>query len=219
MKQTKGFDKVISILKKDMKKYTNPSVTQISNTSKDPFKVMISCILSLRTRDQTTLAASERLFKLAGTPEETAKLTTKQIEKAIYPVGFYKTKAVRIKNMCKVLIEKYSSRVPDSMEELLKFKGVGRKTANIVIVYGFHKEGLPIDVHCNRIPNRLGWVKTKTPEQTEEKLRKLLPKKLWLDFNNIFVTFGQNICLPVGPKCFKCPIEKYCKYERKNLRG
>lgn len=202
--------KVVAILKKEMKKYRTPIVTEVS-WRKEPFLVLISCILSLRTKDRTTSEASARLFRLAKTPERMVKLTTKQIENAIYPVGFYITKAKRIKEICKVLIEKYNSRVPDEIDELLKLKGVGRKTANIVLAFAYNKPALPIDTHCHRIPNRLGWVKTKTPEQTETELRKIIPKRLWRDFNDIFVTFGQNICVPISPWCSRCLIAKYCR--------
>jgi endonuclease-3 len=148
-------------------------------------------------------------------PQKMVKLTTKQIENAIYPVGFYRVKARRIKDISQVLLDDYRSKVPDNIEELLKLKGVGRKTANIVIVYGFNKPGMPIDIHCHRIPNRLGWVQTKTPEQTEKELRKLIPKRFWLDFNNTFVTFGQNVCKPVRPFCDRCPVSRYCRYYRR----
>lgn len=219
MISTKDMETVIKKIKEHVSQFKDPVVTKISNTNKSSFDVLISCILSLRTRDETTLEASKRLFKLARTPEKMLKLTEKQIEKAIYPVGFYKTKTRNIKQICKDLIERYDSKVPDKMDDLLTLKGVGRKTANIVLVYGHRKEGLPIDVHCHRIPNRLGWFKTKTPEETEEVLRKILPKKYWKDFNNNFVTFGQNTCKPIGPKCFICPVEKYCKYDKKTIKG
>jgi endonuclease-3 len=135
----------------------------------------------------------------------------KKIEKAIYPVGFYRTKAKRIKEISKTLIDEYNSEVPDEMEELLKLKGVGRKTANIVLAFAYHKPAMPVDTHCHRIPNRLGWIKTKNPEKTEIALREIVPKRLWVDFNNIFVIFGQNICVPVSPFCSKCPVSKYCR--------
>ena len=139
------------------------------------------------------------------------KLKTREIEKLIYPVGFYKTKAKNLKILCRQLLDNHKGKVPHSEEDLLKLKNVGRKTMNIVRTYGFDDpEGLAIDIHCFRIPNRLGWVKTKTPEETEFVLRKTLPKKYWRDFNDIFVIFGQNICVPVSPFCYKCPISKYC---------
>lgn len=205
---------VMAALKREAKRFKQPIVTELADEKEDPFLVLISCLLSLRTKDATTEEASERLFALADTPQAMVKLPVAKIKKAIYPVGFYKTKAKRIKEICAVLIESYGSKVPDDFDELMKLKGVGSKTANIVMVYGFNKSGLPIDTHCHRIPNRLGWVKTKTPEQTEAALRVLLPKKYWHDFNDLFVQFGQNICRPVGPRCGECPVSRYCKYYR-----
>lgn len=209
-----NIDKVMKILKKEAIKLKIPIVTRVSK-QRNPFLVLVSCILSLRTRDETTAKASGRLFSQARTPKAMAKLSARQIEKAIYPVGFYKTKAKRIKKIAGTIAEK---GMPRTFDELMQLKGVGRKTANIVLVYGYNKEGLPIDTHCHRIPNRLGWIKTKTPEQTEEALRKKLPKKYWHDFNDIFVKFGQNICKPVHPMCRKCPVNRYCNYYKTNKK-
>ncbi|MBU0756414.1 MAG: endonuclease III [Planctomycetes bacterium] len=191
--------------------FEEPSLTEISRKTRDPFQVLISCILSLRTRDETTRAASKRLFTRCDTPQRMQRLKPGTIEKAIYPVGFYRTKALRIIEICKKLIKDHEGRVPDTLEELLALPGVGPKTANIVLVYGFRKPGLPIDTHCHRIPNRIGWVKTKTPEETEQVLRKTLPKKYWMSFNDCFVQFGQNVCKPIGPRCNECVIEKFCE--------
>ncbi len=212
MPSEKQIAAVLSILKKEMKKYKDPALTEIAERSRDPFKVLVSCILSLRTKDATTAKASGRLFALADKPQKMARLSTKQIAKAIYPAGFYRTKARRIKKICQEIVRKYEGKVPDDFDTLMEFKGVGRKTANIVMVYGFNKEGLPVDTHCHRIPNRLEWVNTKTPEKTEFALRRLMPKKYWNDFNNLFVTFGQNICLPRNPKCHACPVFDYCSF-------
>ena len=209
MKEIK-FDQIFMLLKKESKKWKNPFVTELESLEKNPFNTLISCLLSLRTKDNVTAKASLRLLRRYNTPEKIIKLTNKKIEELIYPVGFYKTKAKRIKEICEVLIKNYNSKVPESFDELIKLKGVGRKTANIVMVYGYKKQGLPIDIHCHRIPNRLGWVKTKTPEETEKELIKILPKKYWHDFNSLFVQFGQNICVPVSPFCSRCPINKYC---------
>ena len=168
--------------------------------------------MSLRTKDEVTEKASLRLLKKHNTPEKLLTLSEKEIESLIYPVGFYKTKAKRLREISKSLIENYSSEVPKDFDELLKLKGVGRKTANIVMVYGHKKHGyVPIDVHCHRIPNRLGWINTKTPEGTEFEIKKILPEQYWDDFNDMFVTFAQKICVPISPFCSKCPIEKYCK--------
>lgn len=212
MPTQKEIGSVIALIKKEVGHFENPIVTEIGEQTRSPYQVLVSCLLSLRTRDYTTAKASTRLFSLAKTPQKMVSLSTKQIEKAIYPVGFYRVKAKRIKAISKTLLEEYKGKVPDSLEELLKLKGVGRKTANIVMVYGFQKDGLPIDIHCHRIPNRLGWVNTKTPEKTEIELRKLIPHRYWLAFNDTFVTFGQNICKPARPRCWECPVTRYCRY-------
>ncbi len=203
-------DNIVTILKRENKKYVVPIVTIVSMT-KSPFMVLVSCILSLRTKDKVTAEASNRLFKLAVNPANMLKISTREIEKAIYPVGFYKTKAIRIKEICKVLLDDYGSVVPDEIDELLKLKGVGRKTANLVVTLGYGKLGICVDTHVHRISNRLGLVKTKTPEQTEFALRKKLPKKHWLIYNDLLVTYGQNLCAPISPWCSKCKIFKYCK--------
>lgn len=214
MQEIKHLDEIFKLLKKELEKYTMPVVSHpdwddIVNT---PFTTLISCLLSLRTKDDVTAKASYRLFKKYNTPKQFITVSEDEIQSLIYPVGFYKTKAKRIKDISKTLLEKYNGEVPNDFNELLKLKGVGRKTANIVMVYGHKKKGfLPIDTHCHKIPNRLGWVKTKTPEQTEHELKKVLPKKYWDDFNHLFVKFGQTICVPISPFCSKCPIEKYCK--------
>jgi len=181
------------------------------STRKDPFLTLISCLLSLRTKDEVTAKASERLFTLAKNPGEMLNLKKEEIEAAIYPVGFYKRKAEQILEICRVLIEKCDSRVPDEIDELLKLKGVGRKTANIVITMGYNKPGIAVDTHVHRISNRLGLVETKTPHQTEFALRELLPKKYWIIFNDLLVMHGQNTCTPISPKCSICPITECCK--------
>ena len=204
------FDIIIPILEKTVRELDAPIVTRIKKEDNDPFKILIGTILSLRTKDKTTDEASKRLFAAANTPLEIAKLSTEEIQKLIYPVGFYKRKAQEIKEISEVLIEKYNGKVPDSLGELLKIKGVGRKTANLVITEAFDEYGICVDTHVHRISNRLGWVKTKTPEQTEMALRKILPKQYWKTINPILVTFGQHICKPVSPLCSSCPIESYC---------
>ena len=177
---------------------------------KDPYLVLIFCILSLRTKDETTYPASLRLFELAKTPHEMMDIPEEAIEKAIYPVGFYKNKAKQIKELSKEIVEKYHGEVPCDIEEMCKFKGVGRKTANLTMAKGFCKPAICVDVHVHRICNRLGYVHTKEPDETELVLRGQLPKDLWLDINTILVTFGQNICRPVAPKCDICPIKDFC---------
>ena len=206
----KRIDEIISKLKKVSKSWVMPSVSFVAIQTKDPFRILISTLLSLRTKDQTTIEASKRLFALAFTPETMRKLSQKQIEKAIFPVGFYRTKAQRILEICETLLEKYQGKVPDTLEELLELKGVGRKTANLVITLGFGKHGICVDTHVHRISNRLGIVKTKTPHETEFTLMKVLPKKHWINYNDLLVGFGQNICAPISPWCSRCPIEKRC---------
>ena len=203
-------DDIVSILKRENKKYIVPIVTIVSMT-KSPFMVLISCLLSLRTKDKVTGEASNRLFKLADNPEKMLDLSTESIEKAIYPVGFYKTKSKRIKEICKTLLDDYGGVVPDEIDELLKLKGVGRKTANLTVTLGYGKLGICVDTHVHRISNRLGLVTTKTPEQTEFSLRKILPQKHWLIYNDLLVTYGQNLCVPISPWCSKCKIFEYCK--------
>lgn len=211
MPKPKNIDKIISLLKKQSKQFENPIATEIGEKTKDPFLVLISCILSLRTKDTTTGPAAKRLFSLADNPKDMLKLTKKQIEKAIFPVGFYPTKAKYILKTCKILINNYNGKVPDSEEELLKLSGIGRKCMGIVMNYGFGKNThIPVDTHVFKVVNRLGWVKTKTPEKTEQALMKIIPRKYWHDLNDLLVRHGQNICVPVSPFCSKCSISKYC---------
>lgn len=209
----KNIDKIISLLKKEVKIFVNPIVTKIGEETRSPFMVLISCLLSLRTQDKTTGPVAKKLFYIAKTPKEITKMPLKKLQKIIKPVNYYITKSKRIKEISKTIISRYNGEVPNTFEELMTLKGVGRKTANIVMTYGFFKKDyIPIDTHCHRIPNRLGWIKTKTPEQTEFALKDILPKKYWQDFNDLFVLFGQNICRPIGPHCWECPVSKYCRY-------
>ena len=211
--QIKHIDEIFTKLKETLKAYKQPIVSRPKpNIPHTPFTTLISCLLSLRTKDAVTADAANRLLSKYDTPEKIVTLSRHEIEPLIYPVGFYKTKARRIIELSQNLIQNYDGKVPDDFDALLKLKGVGRKTANIVMVYGHHKHGyLPIDTHCHRIPNRLGWIQTKTPEETEQQLKKALPEQYWDDFNDLFVTFGQTICVPISPFCSKCPIKKYCK--------
>ena len=202
---------VIKILKKNRKKFIVPALTEIAR-ERDPFKVLVSCILSLRTRDATTVKVSEQLYKIADTPKKIASMNVKTLASIIRPVNYYKTKAKRIKAMSEKLVKEFNGKVPGDMDTLMTFKGVGRKTANIVVVYGFNKHGIPVDTHVHRVSNRLGWVETKTPEKTETALRQLLPRKYWIDLNDLFVQFGQNICTPRNPRCHDCPISRHCRY-------
>jgi endonuclease III len=177
---------------------------------KNPFKILIACLLSLRSRDETTEKISKELFQVADSPDKIIALPLRRLEGIIYSTGHYHKKALVLKNVSEELIKRFNSKVPETKEELLSIKGIGPKTANIVLNFAFNKPTLPIDTHCHRIPNRLGWVETKTPEKTEQELSKILPKKYWFEFNGIFVLFGRTICQPVSPKCTICPIKRYC---------
>ena len=205
----KNIDKII----KGIKDANLPQrdFVKMMETFHDPFKVLICCILSLRTNDLTTYPCSLRMLELGTTPQDFLNVDVETLAKAIYPVGFYKNKAQQILDISKELVENYDGKVPASIDELVKFKGVGRKTANLVMAKGFGIPAICVDVHVHRISNRLGWVKTKTPEETEIELRKLLPEKYWLDINTILVTFGQNLCKPQRPMCETCPIQEYCE--------
>jgi len=203
-------DTVLKIIQHENKRFVEPIVTTISR-KRTPFHVLISCLLSLRTKDQTTSEASRRLFAVADNPEEMTKIPIPKLEKLIYPVGFYRTKARKIKEICKILIAEYNSMVPDEIDELLKLNGVGRKTANLVVTLGYKKPGICVDTHVHRITNRLGYVKTKNPHETEFTLREKLPKKYWLTINDLLVTYGQNLCVPISPKCSICAVNTHCK--------
>jgi len=202
-------DKIVTTLEKA--KQPQSEFVKLMDSFKDPYLVLIACILSLRTNDRTTYPATLRMLKLAKTPQEMANVKVEDLEKAIYPVGFYKNKAGQIIELSKVLVEKYESKVPCDIDELCKFRGVGRKTANLVLSEGFNTPAICVDVHVHRIFNRIGYLKTKTPEETEFALREKLPKKYWIPINSLLVTHGQNICKPIKPLCSNCPVEKYCR--------
>ena len=202
--------RVITQLKAAAPGWNAPVVTLIANQSDDPFQILISCLLSLRTKDETTGPAALRLFQLARTPETMLKLSAKDIERAIYPVGFYRTKARTILELCRTLITHYGGAVPNDLDELLSLKGVGRKTANLVITQGFRKPGICVDTHVHRISNRWGFVRTKDPHATEMALRRKLPPQYWLEYNDLLVAFGQTICQPISPWCSRCPVSSYC---------
>ncbi len=187
-----------------------PWLETMASRKRDPFRILISCILSLRTQDKTTGEASERLFSLASTPKKMAALSAREIEKAIYPVGFYRVKARTIKSICRDLVDTYHSRVPDDIDELLKLKGVGRKTANLVVTLGYNKPGICVDTHVHRITNRWGYVTTTSPEKTEFALREKLPAEYWIGINGLLVAFGQGICKPVSPLCSSCGLVRFC---------
>ncbi len=209
---SKTFIKVLDILEKEFPKWNAPVVSLMAKREhRTPFQILISTIISLRTKDEVTAEASERLFKLADNPYDMLKLSEEEIAKAIYPAGFYRNKAKTIKKISRILVEKYNGQVPDSLEELLKLPGVGRKTANIVLALSFNKPAICVDVHVHRITNRLGFVKTKTPEETEQELMKKVPREYWNKINDLLVAFGQTICKPVSPFCSKCPVSQYCE--------
>ncbi len=203
---------VIKILERECAALKTPYVTVVAESGKkSPFKVLVSCIISLRTKDEVTMAAGKRLFALAGTPSELASLEEEVIEKAIYPAGFYRTKAKTLKALAGDLRDNHGAKVPHTIEGLLKLRGVGRKTANLVVTMGYGKPGICVDTHVHRIVNRWGLVSTKAPEKTEFALREVLPKRYWIRFNDLLVTYGQNICRPVSPFCSKCAIAQYCE--------
>ena len=185
-------------------------MAEVAAERRDPFRVLIACLLSLRTKDETTGPAAARLFALADTPETMRRLPAKQIERAIFPVGFYRTKARVVLGVCRDLLERFGGQVPDDIDRLLTLKGVGRKTANLVVTQGFNKPGICVDIHVHRISNRLGYVKTKNPTETETALRKQLPRRYWIGYNDLFVSFGQSICHPVSPRCSECPVRPRC---------
>jgi len=208
--QDKNIYKIMNILSKIYPSTERTTLNRMRKKS-NAFKILISCLLSLRTQDKNTEIASRRLFAVADTPRQIVNLPIKKLEELIFSSGHYKKKARTLKHVSKVLLEKYKGKVPDTKEELMSIKGIGPKTANIVLAFAYGQAVLPIDTHCHRIPNRLGWIKTKTPEQTEKELEKILPRKYWNDFNAIFVQFGKDICQPISPWCSKCPVKKYCK--------
>lgn len=203
-------EEIISILGRELEKRELPIVSHLAKGKRNPFVILISTLLSLRTKDEVTSEATKRLFSLASTPQEMLQLSSEIIAKTIYPVGFYKNKAKTILAACRELIDRHNSLVPDTMEQLLALKGVGRKTANLVLTLGFNKEGICVDTHVHRISNRLGYVRTGTPEQTEFALRAKLPHKYWLDYNTLLVAFGRHVCRPISPLCRSCPVRYYC---------
>ena len=205
-----AIQKVMRILRREVRQWDTPIVTLLAETTRDPFKVLISCILSLRTQDGTTREASKRLFAMASSPKEMLGLAGPQIERAIYPVGFYRTKTRTILGICQALQDHYGGGVPEDIPELLKLKGVGRKTANLVVTLGYGKPGICVDTHVHRITNRWGYVRTTSPEKTEFALRRKLPPRYWIEFNDLLVSFGQNLCRPISPFCNSCPMERYC---------
>ncbi|HEU5407061.1 MAG TPA: endonuclease III [Nitrospira sp.] len=201
----------IRIVKREIRRWQEPVVGVVAKESdRDPFLILISTLLSLRTKDRTTREAGDRLFAIARTPAAMLKLPLKKLEQVIYPVGFYRTKAKAIHQICRRLIDEYGGVVPDSIDELVTFPGVGRKTANLVVTIGYGKPGICVDIHVHRISNRWGYIKTKTPEESEQALRRTLPKQYWIIYNDLLVPYGQNLCLPVSPLCRTCKLTELC---------
>jgi endonuclease III len=201
----------IRIVRREIRRWQEPVVGVVAKESnRDPFPILMSTLLSLRTKDKTTREAGIRLFALARTPAAMLELPLKKVEQAIYPVGFYRTKAKSIHQICRRLIDEYGGKVPDSIDELLTLPGVGRKTANLVVTLGFGKPGICVDIHVHRISNRWGYIDTKTPEASEEALRRKLPKQYWIIYNDLLVPYGQNLCLPVSPWCSRCKLADMC---------
>ena len=201
---------VIEILREEYKGWKTPAVTIVAQCNGSPFKVLISCIISLRTKDDVTAQASARIFARAQTPEAMVELSAEEISHLIYPAGFYRTKAEQIVLLSRKLVDECGGSVPDTIDELLQFKGVGRKTANLVMTLGFGKPGICVDTHVHRICNRLGYVSTKNPEETEWALRSNLPPEYWIEINDLLVAFGQNHCYPVSPRCSNCRLAGVC---------
>jgi endonuclease-3 len=185
-------------------------VSHLAAQRHEPFVILISTLLSLRTKDEVTAEATERLFQLAATPQEMLKIPDEKIAETIYPVGFYQVKTRTIHHVCQELIDRFSAKVPDNLDDLLSIKGIGRKTANLVIALAYGKDAICVDIHVHRISNRLGYVNTKTPDQTEYALREKLPRRYWIIYNTIMVSFGRKTCRPVSPLCSRCPVFKYC---------
>ncbi len=205
--QDQDIHRIVRILRKEARRWVVPAIGHYADS---PFTTLISCILSLRTQDRTTMAASARLFSVADTPERILEIQTTRLEELIYPVSFYRVKTKTIRKIATDLIEKFVGKVPDTLEELLKLHGVGRKTANIVVTLAFNKPGIAVDIHVHRISNRLGYVSTKNPDDTEMALREKLPRRYWIVLNDLLVVYGQNLCKPVSPFCSKCAIADYC---------
>jgi len=207
MVTSRNIDRVLEAVRRLVRQWEEPVVGHYRD---DPFTTLISCLLSLRTKDATTRAASERLFRLARTPQAMVRLPIRTMERTIYPVGFYRTKARTLRRVCQALLTRYGGRVPDDLDELLSLKGVGRKTANLVVTLAFQKDGICVDTHVHRISNRWGYVRTKTPEQTEMALRRKLPRRHWQVYNDVLVAFGQHLCRPASPWCSRCPLARSC---------
>lgn len=210
-------DKVIRILRSEFPKWNAPVVSLIAQKTGNPFRVLVCALVSTRTKDETTALVCKRLLERVKTVDDLYSISEEELSRLLYPAGFYRSKARFLKEIAKELKEKYNSRVPDRLEDLLKLKGVGRKVANLVLSEGYQIPAICVDTHVHRITNRWCLVKTKRPEETELKLMEILPKEYWIEFNKLLVAFGQTLCKPLKPLCGVCPIREYCDYEFKTL--
>jgi len=210
MVTNRTIDRVLAAVREADRAWEPAAVAKIAEASRDPFRVLISCILSQQTKDEVTAAASARLYRLADRPGAIVGLPARHIAEVIYPVSFYRTKAKTIRRVCQTLLGRFGGRVPDSLEALLNLRGVGRKTANLVLTVGYRKPGICVDTHVHRISNRWGYVRTRTPVQTEMALRRTLPRRHWIHYNDLLVPFGRHLCRPVSPFCSRCPVARWC---------
>ena len=202
---------VLRIVRREVRRWQEPVVGVVARESgRDPFRILIATVLSLRTKDLTTAEASARLFALADTPKAILRLSPRRLERLIYPVGFYRTKAKQIRNICRLLLGRHHGTVPREIDELLTLPGVGRKTANLVVTVGYGKPGICVDIHVHRISNRWGYITTASPDESEAVLRQKLPRRHWITYNDLLVPYGQNLCLPVSPRCSQCKLTDYC---------
>ncbi len=204
------FGEIVRRVKQSVEFHQIPSVSDIANLERDPYQILISTVISLRTKDEVTAAAARRLFDVAPTPQHMAELPAERIQELIYPAGFYRNKADNIKKITRIILDEYDGQVPSTQEALMKMPGVGLKTANLTLSLGFGLPYICVDIHVHRISNRLGWIRTEKPDDTERELSRVLPQKYWIEINELFVRFGQSICTPVSPWCSKCPLEPAC---------
>lgn len=209
-----NIDKILNTLKKKIKDFDEPAIKKVSQKYRSKFYILIATLLSARTRDETTIKVCNNLFKIIKNNNDLINIDQKKLEKLIYPVGFYITKSKHLKQLALILKKRFNNKIPDTLENMLILPGVGRKTANLVIILGFDKYGICVDTHVHRIVNRWNYVNTKNPDQTELELRKKLPKKHWKIINDILVSYGKIICKPINPQCQKCKISKYCNFKK-----
>lgn len=202
----------LRLIKKQSKQFKK-LFSSVASINHDPYRILVSCILSLRTKDALTAVVAPRLFKIAPTPKKMIRLNPRKLSKIIYPVGFYRNKSKTILDITKSILQEYNGKVPDNLRDLLRLNGVGQKTANLVLSVGYRKPAICVDTHVHRVSNRLGWVNTKNPKQTEEELKKVFIRRYWSALNSTLVTFGQNICTPISPYCTKCFVNRSCPHK------